>query len=284
MVRCPCHLQPRSKNEISLCWPHGLKRRRIAELVQMGVGILMTVGCHSSGSPSVNNGDAIIFLDAGDTVPVSPDGGPQCPAVGCNYQTQLGCGSGQMCHPELSGSSVAPQCVMVGTKTAGASCIWQECQPGLFCAGDGHCRHLCCAGDWSVCASNETCTETILLKSAPDAGIAFSAHVNVCQVEDSCNVLDPNSCPAGESCYIVDSRGGVRCLPTGNASLNESCTSTNLCMSGFTCVQSGSGTGTCRRLCRAVAGGADPFCPTSEGYCSHFVRDPPGVGECAPAR
>lgn len=252
------------------------------------VATLPALGCNSSTTASGNNADGsvvntIVFLDAGTGTAVSPDGATACPSGGCNYQTQLGCSAGQMCHPELSGSSVAPQCVSAGPKAAGESCNWQECQPGLFCAGDGHCRHLCCGGDWSVCANNETCTEAILLQGAPDAGIALSANVNVCQLEDACDVLNPNSCPVGKSCYIVDSRGGVRCLNTGSASLNEGCSSTDLCKSGFTCVQSGAGAGTCRRLCRAVAGGADPFCPASEGYCSHFVRDPPEVGECTPA-
>ncbi len=266
-------------------WEPRTRWRRFAELAQMGVGILLTIGCNSNNPSTSNAADSsadstIVFLDAGGTTPVAPSGGPLCPVGDCNYQTQQGCGATEMCHPELSGPNVAPQCVTAGTKAAGESCSWQECQAGLFCAGDGHCRHLCCGGDWSVCAADETCTETILLQA--DAGITSSAKVNVCQLEDPCNVFDPNSCPAGRSCYIVDSRGGVRCLVTGSASLNDGCTSTDLCKSGFTCVQSATGAGTCRRLCRAVPGGADPYCPTSEGYCSHFVRDPPEVGECTP--
>jgi hypothetical protein len=247
---------------------------------------LLVIGCNSNNSTTSSSADSsvnntIVFLDAGSSTPISPNGGPLCPSPGCNYQTQQGCGAGQMCHPELSGSSVAPQCVTAGTKALGESCVWQECQAGLFCAGDGHCRHLCCADDWSVCASNESCTQGIQLR-AVDAGLAQSAFVNVCQPVDRCDALNPNSCSAGESCYIIDSRGGVRCLPTGNGTLNGSCTATSLCKSGFTCVQSATGTGTCRRLCRAVAGGADPYCPAAEGYCSHFVRDPPEVGECTP--
>jgi hypothetical protein len=256
-------------------------------LVQICIGIGLAVGCHSNSATTGTNADGsvdntIVFLDAGSSTPISPDGGPLCPSPGCNYQTQQGCGTGQMCHPELNGSNVEPQCVTAGTKAAGESCSWQECQSGLFCAADGHCRHLCCAGDWSVCASNETCASFQL--QFVDAGSPRSANVSVCELADHCDVLDPNSCSIGESCYIVDSRGGVRCLPTGNVALNGGCTATSLCKAGFTCVESatGTGAGTCRRLCRAVPGGADPYCPASEGYCSHFVQDPPEVGECTP--
>ncbi len=263
--------------------------RPYAALISMNLLLLLTMGCSKNSEPTGANSDGsvdntIVFLDAGDSVPVSPDGGVAC-GDNCNYQTQQGCPANQMCHPSLNAdqTQVSAQCLTEGTKAAGESCNWMECKPGLFCAADKQCRHLCCSGDWSVCASNETCTEAIVLQG-PDAGMPLSARVNVCQLEDPCDVLNPNSCPAGKSCYIVNSRGNVRCLPTGSASLNESCTSTKLCKSGFTCVQSASGVGTCRRLCRAVVGGADPYCPTSEGYCSHFVRDPPEVGECTPAR
>ena len=40
--------------------------------------------------------------------------------------------------------------------------------------------------------------------------------------------------------------------------------------------------GECRRLCKAVAGGADPFCQSGEGTCVHYNRDPASVGECTP--
>lgn len=188
-----------------------------------------------------------------------------------------------MCYPQLTGGGVTPQCQKAGAKAAGESCVWAECQAGLFCAADGHCRHMCCAGDWSVCATNESCTQAIQLAS--DGGSPVPAGVNLCEPVDACDVLNPESCPAGKTCYIVDSRGDVRCLATGTVQFNGICSATNLCAAGLTCVQSSDGrSGTCRRLCRAVVGGAEPGCPLSEGgYCAHFVRDPPGVGECTPS-
>ncbi len=257
--------------------------RKVAVLVPIDMLMLLAIACSTSSSTDGSAYNTIVFLDAGPATPVSPDGGPSCPA-GCNYQTQQGCAAGQMCLPQLNsaGTNVSPQCQTAGTQAAGESCKQpNNCQAGLICTADGNCHHMCCGGDWSVCASNESCTEDIWLQAA-DAGNPVSADVSVCQPVDACDVLNPNSCPAGKSCYIVDSRGGVRCLPTGAVTLNGGCTSTILCVAGFTCVQDPndtSGGSKCRRLCRAVVGG-EPACPTSEGYCSHFVRDPPDVGEC----
>jgi hypothetical protein len=261
---------------------------KMAALVAIGSLAVFAGACSTSSNSTDTGGDAgpvntFVYLDAGPATPVSPDGRLICPIGACNYQTQVGCDAGQMCHPQLvAPNAVSAECQPAGTKAAGESCIWLECQAGLFCAPDGYCRHLCCGGDWSVCASKESCTESIRLQAA-DAGSSVSASVSVCEPVDSCDVLDPNSCPTNKSCYIVDSRAGVKCLPTGTALFAQGCSSTNLCAAGFTCVSSANGqSGNCRRLCRAVTGGGVPACPASEGYCSHFVRDPAGVGECTP--
>ena len=248
-------------------------------------GLCMSA-CSTSGSASNANADSgaystIVFLDAGPATPDSPDGGPACPA-GCNYQTQQGCAPGQMCHPQAGDAGVSPQCMTAGPKAAGEPCQWLQCQAGFICAADGHCRHMCCGADWSVCASQETCSGTILLQLS-DAGPTVPAGVSVCESVDNCDVFDATTCPIAESCYIVDSRGGLKCLPTGAVAVNGTCSSIQLCAAGLTCVESETAKGgLCRRLCRAVVGGGLPGCPMSEGYCAHFVRDPPGVGECTP--
>jgi hypothetical protein len=260
------------------------KRLRVAFLlVSSVVALACTSNSQSSATPDRDAGFTVVFLDAGARAAVSPDGTSSCPIAACNYQTQEGCASGQMCHPSLNADSVSPACVSAGTRTVGETCAWQQCAPGLFCAGDGHCRHLCCGGDWSVCESNESCTEAIQLQ-AVDSASPTPAGVSICEPTDDCDVLDPQSCPAGKSCYIVDSRAGTKCMSTGGVPFNGACSATKLCAAGLTCVQNSQGTGSaCRRLCRAVAGGGEPGCPEAEGgYCAHFVRDPLGVGECTP--
>jgi len=250
--------------------------------------LLLTQSCSTSQTANRTEPDAAstgstqVFLDAGPTTAVPPDGGSSCPPASCNYQTQQGCLAGQMCHPVLNTSSVSPECVDAGTSTASEACAWQQCQAGLFCGANGQCQRLCCGGDWSVCAVGETCSTEILLQLG-DAGTPIPSGVRVCEPTDNCDVFAATTCPTGKSCYIVDSRGGTKCLTTGTVPFNGSCAATQRCAPGFTCVQSSASTaGNCRRLCRAVLGGAEPFCPQSEGYCAHFVHDPAGVGECTP--
>ena len=254
---------------------------------------LCVSACQSSTSPPTAGNNAgqdggnnrqTVVLDAGPTTPQSPDGSQAC--VGnCNYQTQAGCGAGQMCAPQVDASNtpVSAQCSVAGTAAAGQACTWGQCQPGFICAADGYCRHLCCGGDWSVCEQNESCTGAVELL-APNSTTPVSAGVGICEPVDACDVFDPSTCPQGKSCYIVDSRGGLKCLPTGTADVDEACSGTQLCKAGLACVvgNENNATGKCRQLCRAVPGGGSPSCPDQDSMCMHFVRNPDGVGECTP--
>jgi hypothetical protein len=105
----------------------------------------------------------------------------------------------------------------------------------------------------------------------------------LCFPVDNCNALDPASCAAvqpGTTCQIVDPTGATSCLAEKKGGAGESCP----CKGGFLCVLQDPKTSisSCRRLCKAVAGGGDPSCPPAEGVCVHFTRDPDGVGECTP--
>lgn len=247
------------------------------------------VGCQSTrnGAPiGSDGGDArqVIILDAGPPVAVAPDGATQCTPGVCNYQTQAGCETGSMCHPRIeSDQQVAPTCEPAGGQGAGETCSWLSCRPGYICAADGHCRHMCCGGDWSVCEANESCTGAIELLASGSV-VPVPANVGLCEPTDDCDVFDPSSCPVGQSCFIVDSRGAVACLPSGSADAYETCSPAQPCKAGLTCVGRGNDNGQCLRLCRAVVGGGEPSCPANEGtVCAHFAKDPPGVGECVPA-
>lgn len=246
-------------------------------------------GCQSTQDPvRASDSDAStgssILLDAGPSTPVPPDGAASC-SGGCNYQTQDGCAAGSMCHPQMdSEHKVTATCQPAGALAAGETCTWLGCQPGFICAADGRCRRLCCGGDWSACEANESCTGAVELLAPDSSDLVVSAGVGVCEPTDDCDVFDTSSCPPGQSCYIIDSRGGVSCLPSGSSDAYELCSAAEWCKAGLTCVAGHNGVGTCRRLCRAVAGGGTPECPPQEGMiCAHYVTDPPGVGECVPS-
>jgi hypothetical protein len=263
----------------------------LSALVTLGAA----VACHSSNNATSTSNDASttgdggdynprVNLDAGPATAESPDGGSLC-LGSCNYQTQSGCDTGSMCSPQMNTdqTAVSAGCQTAGTIAAGEACTWAECQPGYICSSDGHCRHMCCGGDWSVCAAKESCTGAVALQPA-GGSTPVPAGVGVCEPTDDCDVLDPESCPSGQSCYIIDSRGGVKCLSTGSRDINENCSATELCRSGLSCFVTPNGTNQCRRLCRAVQGGGLPGCPLVEGtFCSHSANEPLGVGECLPA-
>ncbi|HEY6077689.1 MAG TPA: hypothetical protein VIW29_02740, partial [Polyangiaceae bacterium] len=64
------------------------------------------------------------------------------------------------------------------------------------------------------------------------------------------------------------------CSPLSTKDVGESCGPPTVCKRGLGCVG-----GHCVKLCAFEACG-EPSCAPSEGTCTRFDRDPPGVGEC----
>ena len=254
-------------------------------LAPMGVTLLFSVACGTGGTVSQGDlpGDAgpdivPVDLDGGGAPATPPDGPSACPAGVCNYQTGVGCsGATSACLPELSGSTAVPACSPAGTAQGGAACAQAaDCVAGYICAA-GTCQKLCCGGDWTGCDSpSEHCIEA--LSYANGMGGQISTGAMLCYPINTCDALTPSSCTAaGTTCQIADPTGATACLPNGTGQSGDPCP----CEGGFTCVVASKGP-TCVRLCKAVAGGGDPYCQAGEGICTHYTRDPAGVGECSP--
>ncbi len=248
------------------------------------LAFLSGAACGSNGSTSDTQtpptdggpGGVLVYLDGGAPAD-PPDGAAACPAGACNYQTGAGCsGTTTACIPELTGSAVAPACSPAGTAAAGATCAQAtDCVAGYVCAG-GTCHKLCCGGDWTGCDSaTEHCIEAL---SYAGASGPVSTGAMLCYPVDTCDALTPSACPSPTTCQIADATGATACLPNGSGTSGTACP----CQGGFTCVSPANGSPVCVRLCAAVAGGAAPYCGADEGYCTHYTRDPAGVGECQP--
>jgi hypothetical protein len=196
----------------------------------------------------------------------------------CNYQTGKGCGEGgaTSCVPLPSGAGVAPTCEPAGSIAIGGPCMqWTDCVSGAVCA-QGKCAKLCCANDWNGCPQGQHCLSPFEVQVAP--GNVVDSKAYLCMAVNQCDALVPSSCTEPKTtCQIADGSGATACLPDGTGTAGQSCP----CKGGYLCVEKGTGK-ECRRLCKAVAGGGDPFCPVEEGRCVHFNRDPAGVGECTP--
>jgi hypothetical protein len=248
---------------------------------------LFAVGCGSAGEGTGGTGapdagpDVIeVVLDGGGEAAAPPAGAPACPQGGiCNYQTGVGCPAGaSACVPLPDGKGgVAPACNVAGGIANGEKCTAAgDCVAGHLCV-EGTCHKLCCGGDWTGCASaGEHCIQNLVY---PDGqGGTLQTNAMLCYPINTCDALVPGSCAvAGKSCQIADPSGVTACLPEGAGASGDPCP----CKGGFACIVGEAG-GECRRLCKAVAGGGAPFCQSGEGVCTHYTRDPAGVGECTP--
>jgi hypothetical protein len=238
--------------------------------------------------------------NARDETPDPPDGAATCATDLCNYQTQDGCADELACRPSFPAGSttVTPVCEAFGAGQTDDPCETSlDCAKGYLCvqlsaaSEDGttpavsRCYRQCCSGDWTACDQGTSCIRQF--------NVQFSdQHVehplDLCMPTGTCDLFDPDSCandpaPPARECKIVDPTGAVGCMPKSSRKLGDTCSiETNGCAQGFTCVLDADSSvdGHCRRLCRAEVCG-EPHCPSQEGTCVHFNRDPEGVGECA---
>lgn len=230
------------------------------------------------GGPTIPEGCPRLVEDLSLTVPDPPNGAAACASGACNYQTQDGCADDEACRPQFNASEpeVAPGCEATGAARAGDDCTLQsDCGRGLYCA-EGVCRKMCCGADWSACDEGESCIRTVQVKAG---GEVLDAGVDLCFPVGTCDLFDPDGCedPARE-CKIVDPTGAVACAPRSNADLGNPCGPPTVCKQGLNCVG-----GYCVKLCRFSECG-EPSCSESDGACTHFERNPAGVGECTLGR
>lgn len=255
-------------------------KRSLVGLGSLFVFSFAAAGCGGGGTETNPfdagaDGGPEIILDGGGAVAQPPDGPAACPGA-CNYQTNAGCQPNETCFPFVSGNTSTPGCAPAGAGANGAACATvADCGPGFLCtsAQNGVCRKLCCGGDWTGCADpNERCAQKLSVKDPNGASVATDAML--CVPANNCDALQPASCPVpGKTCQIIDGTGATLCVNEGTGDQGEACP----CKGGFVCVAKA-----CRRLCKAVEGGGEPYCQDGEGICVHYNRDPQGVGECTP--
>ena len=232
---------------------------------------------HFDGGPP--DGGEVVILDGGGDAATPPNGTSACPQGLCNYQTGTGCaGSTPACIPADNGGIITPACEPAGAGKTGVSCTKvTDCAAGYFCA-EAQCHKLCCGGDWTGCDSpTEHCLKSLDYSNGKGGTLATGAML--CYPVDTCDALVPASCTQpGTACLIADPTGATACLAPGSGATGEACP----CKGGFVCLNKPGMAASCHRLCKAVAGGALPYCQDGEGACEHFTRDPAGVGECTP--
>jgi hypothetical protein len=131
----------------------------------------------------------------------------------------------------------------------------------------GTCRHYCCSGNQS-CRLDQFC-------DIQRTSSGSTLNVPVCVPTRQCDLLQPGTCPSGDTCAVVREDGSLSCVEVGSATVGQSCQAEH-CASGLVCL--GAATRTCYALCEV---GKQNQCPTSQtckGGLPLFVD--PSVGVC----
>ncbi len=248
---------------------------RPARLLALALATLFACGAAEQvGGPTTPGTCPRLVTDTTLTVPRAPDGASECASGDCNYQTQDGCPDEQACRPQFTAEDpvVNPGCEPAGSVELGRACEAQaDCGRGLYCA-EGVCRRMCCGADWSACGDGESCIRTLEVRAG---GEVLEAGVDLCFPVGTCDLFDPASCADEKrECKIVDPTGAIACAPRSNADVGDACAPPTVCKQGLNCVG-----GYCVKLCLFEECG-EPACKQADGACTHFERDPAGVGEC----
>ncbi|MCC6645085.1 MAG: hypothetical protein IT374_05875 [Polyangiaceae bacterium] len=164
-------------------------------------------------------------------------------------------------------------CDFPGEGAEGALCQGGEaCRPGLACAvhpedkglGAGRCRRYCCDGEG--CATGTYCG--LLPVFEPTKPFPDPLLIPACAPATGCQLLDPSSCSAGQTCTLVNDQT-TTCVTPGAGLDGDPCP----CGAGMVC----SPAKVCRTLCRlgATAGCGGGACVVGgSGF-------PAGFGVCA---
>jgi hypothetical protein len=171
----------------------------------------------------------------------------------CDIANQSGCNSGQHCL--LADDQGGTFCASPGDLELGEPCSSEQCVFGAQClALDSS------APDESVCTA--LCNPAFPPFGCDCRGLSIGDDIGVCgpPPEGACDLLEPASCPAGETCQFPGGSFGV-CGEPGPLQEGQSCFG-EVCGAGLDCFgddpQSGF-SGTCFRFCDLRAPECD-FC------------------------
>jgi len=207
-------------------------------------------------------------------------------ATPCSLVAQSGCGAGEKCTLESSGST----CITDGTKGNGQLCgpASDDCAKGNLCTVESasllQCRQFCAAD--SDCKQGAApggaqntphCLLTFTGTTAKVCTVAcnpvLAAGASGCATGLGCQVFATATIPEATDCALAGAGGdGADCTTNG----------TSDCQGGFTCVQVTGTGGTvvnhCRKVCRQGMAGTD--CAGQAGYACRVATGTTMFGFC----
>jgi len=160
----------------------------------------------------------------------------------CAPQSPGDCAGDETCSV-IDGETSATGCTPAGNAGEGMACGGgTACQSGLICldlGGGAVCFQPC--DEFTPCDDPEgqRCTGLQDL----DFG--------VCQERpETCDPVDPQSCPAGQTCSLIDNDGNTGCTTAGSSEVGESCAE-EACVRGAICINIGGQGAQCWQACDA---------------------------------
>jgi hypothetical protein len=179
---------------------------------------------------------------------LAPDGGAFNAAAGYDNAT-LACRV-IATTPDATGTAQAPTCAPAGNAGDGSWCkSSNECQAGFECVGSGTCQHYCCSGN-TECGPELPVAVADAFCDIQATTQATGVEVPVCMPihpAGGCQLLDPNACPATETCSVVRDDGSTSCVAIGGAKAGQLCDKDH-CAASLVCLGT-LGARTCYQLC-----------------------------------
>ncbi len=224
--------------------------------------------------PGVDLGPIDLGRDGGS------DGGmvAMCPVGVCDLVAN-GCAAGEGCQLLSMGAGMPPMpvCAASGIGMTGATCTtYSNCAPGFTCQGTpGTCVKYCCdVGSSAGCPTGAMCSVELTNMDGTPTGAAL------CRTASNCAIFG-SDCPAGDACYPIRGDGTTDCAMAGTGVAGTSCSHTNDCAGGFSCLGAAGGASTCRKLCDTMD--MDPACAGTDVCVSLGIAAPlANVGSCNP--
>jgi hypothetical protein len=188
----------------------------------------------SSGTVTFGEGSVSIRLGVADPGSLSS----------CDVANQQGCPSGQHCL--LADGSGQTFCATPGNLAVGARCSSEQCVFGA------QCLDLNEADTVQAGACTQLCNPLFPPFGCDCLGLSFADDVGVCgpPPESACDLLDPASCPSGQTCQYPGGAFGV-CGTPGTGTEGSQCFG-ETCAAGLDCYGDDPAqgfSGTCYRFC-----------------------------------
>jgi hypothetical protein len=208
-----------------------------------------------------------------------------CATQPCDIPTQCGCASDQACDldPMMQTATKCRAVTMQGKETNVCPAD-TDCAKGYVCVGSGT-NDACekyCTSDLNCTSPRGQCVIQLVDSSSnPIPGAV------VCSSDcDPASLNNSATCPSGWSCdlfsatFMGTAHDISDCRKAGTKTQGAVCAATVACAAGYTCVNPGTGTTVCARICKPPSSAGCPGGTACTPFVTAFVISGVQYGVC----